>query len=68
MVTLGLEYSWKDLAFLRMGYRFVDELGALSLGGGIQYGGFGLDYAYQPLQDLGANHRFTLYYIFTLAK
>ncbi|MBN1595259.1 PorV/PorQ family protein [candidate division FCPU426 bacterium] len=62
--AVGVEYNWQQLAFLRGGYRFSEELGSLSLGGGLRYAGFGLDYAYQPLPDLGANHRFTLCYIF----
>ena len=67
-VLAGVEYIWNQIVFLRGGYRFEDELGALSMGGGIQYAGFGLDYAYQPLQDLGVNHRFTLYYVFGMGE
>jgi hypothetical protein len=64
----GLEYAWNKIVFLRGGYRFEDELGAISLGGGISYAGFGLDYGYQPLEALGENHRFTLSYIFGMGQ
>ncbi len=63
-MSLGLEYGFKEFLFLRGGYRFTDQLGALSLGAGLRWGNVGLDYAYQPFSDLGDNHRFTLIYQF----
>ncbi|MEW6516292.1 MAG: PorV/PorQ family protein [candidate division FCPU426 bacterium] len=63
-VAAGLEYMYQSLVSVRAGYRVLDELGSLSLGAGVRFGGFGLDYAYQPFDGLGDNHRFTLSYYF----
>jgi len=63
-VLAGLEYCLNQLVILRGGYRIPDELGTISLGIGIQYDGFGLDYAYHPFNGLGDNHRFTFTYYF----
>jgi len=60
LVSLGLEYNLKNILCLRSGYRLENELGTLSLGAGISYANFGLDYAFQPFGILGNNHRFTL--------
>ncbi|MCK5219836.1 PorV/PorQ family protein, partial [bacterium] len=60
LVSLGLEYNLKNILCLRSGYRLENELGTLSLGAGVSYANFGLDYAFQPFGILGNNHRFTL--------
>ncbi len=60
LVSLGLEYNLKNILCLRSGYRLENELGTLSLGAGMRYANFGLDYAFQPFGVLGNNHRFTL--------
>ncbi len=60
----GLQYSYGSLVAVRAGYRALDDLGSLSLGAGLRFGGIGLDYAYQPFNGLGDNHRFTLSYLF----
>jgi outer membrane protein OmpA-like peptidoglycan-associated protein len=68
LLSAGVEYGMYNILFLRGGYRFEDELGQLSLGAGIQYQGLGVDYAFQPLSDLGDSHRFTLSYSFLPKK
>ncbi len=55
----GLEGSWKDHLFLRLGYQTGSELRTVSGGLGISWKRFGFDYAYQPLaEDFNAAHRF----------
>ncbi|NTV51600.1 MAG: PorV/PorQ family protein [Candidatus Firestonebacteria bacterium] len=61
---LGVEYALQDFIFMRGGYRWENELGALSLGAGLRWSRWGMDYAFQPLGTLGNNHRFTLTYTF----
>lgn len=63
-VAAGLQYSYASLLAVRAGYRALDDLGSLSLGAGLRFSGFGLDYAYQPFDGLGDNHRFTFSYFF----
>jgi hypothetical protein len=65
-VILGLEYSIQELLIIRSGYRLFDDEGSLSLGLGLRYDDFGLDYSYQPFNGLGDNHRFTLSYYFQI--
>jgi outer membrane protein OmpA-like peptidoglycan-associated protein len=62
--TLGAEYAFRELACIRAGYRLNNELGALSVGGGLQWAGLGLDYVFQPFGTLGSNHRLTISYYF----
>lgn len=58
-ITLGagLEYWYKSVLAFRAGWRFGSDLGPFSLGLGFQWQGFGLDYAYNSLGDLGFTHR-----------
>jgi hypothetical protein len=56
----GLEGSWKDHIFLRVGYQTGSELRSYSGGIGLSWNRFGFDYAYQPLaEDFSAAHRFS---------
>ncbi len=66
-VSLGAEWSYADLLFLRGGYENLfqeDAEGGLTLGGGLRYklSGFGLgfDYAWGDHGLLGSTQRFTL--------
>ncbi len=68
VLAFGLKYSLWDMILLRGGYRFMNELGNLSMGAGFRMSGFGLDYAYQPFAELGNNHRVTLAYLFQPRK
>ena len=62
VLASGLEYSFNNFGFIRFGYRFAEEEDNLSVGAGIKYSKIGLDYAYQPHESLGENHRLTLSY------
>lgn len=63
-VSTGIEYSWKNIVFLRGGYKFnVDEQN-YSFGAGvnlpIEIANFTLDYAYSNFTRLGSAHRFSI--------
>jgi hypothetical protein len=63
-VSTGIEYSWKEMFFIRGGYKFnVDEQN-VSLGTGLKLGlasyKFTLDYAYSNFTKLGSAHRFSI--------
>jgi hypothetical protein len=60
-IHAGLEGSYKNLLFLRLGYQTGSELRKISAGAGLSWTRFAFDYAYQPLsEDFEASHRFTL--------
>lgn len=63
-LLLGAEYAFRELAFLRGGYRFGDDLAGPALGGGLQLAITGvnafLDYAYTGRGVLGNVHQFGL--------
>jgi hypothetical protein len=63
-VSLGAEYSWKKILFLRGGYKFnVDEQNysfGLGLNIPISIAEFTLDYAFANFQRLGSSHRFSI--------
>lgn len=63
--TLGGEYWYKGLLAARLGYHFaaygdLTGLAGLTLGAGIRYKDFELDYALTTLGDLGATHQLSL--------
>jgi opacity protein-like surface antigen len=66
-VNSGLEYSWKEIVFLRAGYNSLFELDTeqgLTLGAGVNYGVMGtvdimIDYAYQDFGRLENVHYFS---------
>jgi hypothetical protein len=43
---IGLEYSWRDMAFIRGGTKLFHDTAGLSLGGGLKWSMFTVDYAY----------------------
>lgn len=61
-ITLGVggEYWYRRVVVFRAGWKFGVDLGSFSLGAGFKWQGFGLDYAYNSLGDLGPTHRFSL--------
>ncbi|MCX5794183.1 MAG: PorV/PorQ family protein [Elusimicrobia bacterium] len=69
-VSLGVEATYrfdqgKHSAALRLGYdqnhiRELDGAAGLTAGGGLDLGGFRVDYAWVPYGDLGMQNRFTL--------
>ncbi len=63
-VTMGMEYAWKEIFFLRGGYKFnVDEQN-FSVGTGVSLplgiAQVNFDYAYSNFTRLGSAHRFSL--------
>jgi tetratricopeptide (TPR) repeat protein len=67
---VGVEYAYRSQYFLRAGYQFHEQVNEiqglqdLTVGAGILWNGFQLDYAYLPYGDLGASNRISLNYIF----
>jgi hypothetical protein len=61
-LSLGLEYAGDGLWALRGGYDFVGNngIGGLSVGGGLTYGNFGIDYAFVTEGALGYDNRIAL--------
>tara|TARA_B100000809_G_scaffold263180_1_gene315815 strand:+ start:268 stop:1296 length:1029 start_codon:yes stop_codon:yes gene_type:complete len=62
--TVGVEYSWKDIAYVRFGNRLGHDTAKWSVGGGfnIDTGSLsvGLDYAYVNYSILNFTHQFGL--------
>ena len=66
--AVGLEYSWKDIAYVRAGNRLGHDTAKWSLGGGFNIDGkvfsVGLDYAYVNYSILNYTHQFGLNFKF----
>ncbi len=63
-VSLGVEYSWKKMLYLRGGYKFNVDEQDFTLGAGVQVpisiAEFSFDYAYSNFVRLGSAHRFSI--------
>lgn len=63
-VVTGLEYKWKNLLYLRGGYKFNVDEQSFSFGTGLNFplsiAEFNLDYAYSKFNNLGSVHTFTI--------
>ena len=55
---IGLEYSWRDMAFIRCGTRLFHDTAGVSLGGGLKWNIFMVDYAYVNYGILKETHQF----------
>lgn len=55
---LGAEYSWNDMVFVRGGTRLFHDTAGLSLGGGLKWNIFMIDYAYVNYGILKETHQF----------
>ena len=55
---VGLEYSWHNIAFIRCGTHLFHDTAGLSLGGGLKWGMFVIDYAYVNYGILKETHQF----------
>ena len=57
----GLEYGWRDMLFIRLGYQTVYEIRDVTGGVGVVWKNFRLDYSYAPLgAGFGDSHRFSV--------
>jgi hypothetical protein len=55
---VGFEYSWQNIAFIRGGTRLFHDTSGISLGGGLQWNMFIVDYAYVNYGVLKEIHQF----------
>ena len=55
---LGVEYSWRDIAFIRGGTKLFHDTAGLSIGGGLKWSMFAVDYAYVNYGILEETHQF----------
>lgn len=55
---LGVEYAWRNIAFIRGGRRLFHDTAGLSLGGGLKWNVFIVDYAYVNYGILKETHQF----------
>lgn len=59
-ISLGLEYGFQDMIFLRSGYHFGDEVRSWTVGVGLEWSGFSFGYSYADLADLNRSEHITL--------
>ncbi|HAM35827.1 MAG TPA: hypothetical protein DEB40_12150 [Elusimicrobia bacterium] len=63
--SVGVEYFWRRLYGLRMGYQLLRDSMGLTMGFGLRWQNrFSLDYAWGMAESLSGNHRFTAGYRF----
>ena len=55
---IGLEYSWRDMAFIRGGTKLFHDTAGMSLGGGLKWSIFKIDYAYVNYGILEETHQY----------
>ena len=56
--SMGLEYGWQNLAFVRMGTHLNHDTAGFSLGAGVKYRGINIDYAFVNYGILETTHQF----------
>ena len=56
--SMGIEYAWQEMAFLRGGTHLGHDTAGISLGGGVKYRGINIDYAYVNYGVLESTHQF----------
>ena len=56
--SLGVEYGWNEMAFLRAGTHLGHDTAGLSLGAGVKYRGINVDYAFVNYGILETTHQF----------
>jgi len=58
---VGMEYSFKKMFFLRAGYKINYDEEGLTIGAGVKYSGYRIDYSFNDYGEyLGNVHRFTI--------
>ena len=55
---MGAEYSWRDIGFFRVGTHIGHDTAGISVGGGIKWSMFAVDYAYVNYGVLEETHQF----------
>ena len=55
---LGVEYSWRDIAFIRGGTKLFHDTAGMSLGGWLKWSIFEIDYAYVNYGILEETHQY----------
>ena len=58
--NLGMEYSWRDLAFLRLGTHVGHDTASYTAGAGVKIGNIHVDYAWASYSVLADTHQFGL--------
>ena len=56
--SVGAEYAWKDMVFVRSGTHLGHDTAGFSLGGGLKWNYISVDYAYVNYGILEATHQF----------
>lgn len=56
----GVEYAWRNMAFVRGGTRLAHDTAGISLGGGLKLGPVIVDYAYVNYGILNETHQFSI--------
>ena len=56
--TMGMEYAWRELAFVRTGTHIGHDTAGLSLGTGLRYKNINIDYAFVNYGVLDLTHQF----------
>ena len=56
--NVGVEYGWKDTAFLRVGTHLAHDTASLTAGAGAKIGSIYVDYAYASMSVLEYTHQF----------
>ncbi len=56
--SIGTEYSWREIGFIRAGTHIGHDTAGLSFGGGLKWSMFVVDYAYVNYGILEETHQF----------
>ncbi len=59
-ISLGLEYGFHDVLYLRAGNTFGDDVRSWSLGFGLRWSQFSFDYSYADMKDLNRSEHLSL--------
>ena len=58
--NIGVEYSWREIAFLRMGTHLFHDTASYTAGAGVKIGNIHVDYAWASYSILADTHQFGL--------
>jgi len=59
-ISLGLEYGFHEMIYLRSGYHFGDEVRSWTVGLGLEWSGFSFGYSYADMADLNRSEHISL--------